>query len=94
MYLEYNPQNDAGTLLNDITGKRRKKKHTTRICGWICNNFRCHELKKHQSAFQKNRTGFVEQQVAVLICYSMRKKEREASGVAIIEAFLCCCIKL
>lgn len=25
MYLEYNPQNDAGTLLNDITGKRRKK---------------------------------------------------------------------
>ena len=29
MYLEYNPQNDAGTLLNDITGKKKtnKKKH-------------------------------------------------------------------
>lgn len=29
MYLEYNPQNDAGTLLNDITGKRKEKKKKT-----------------------------------------------------------------
>ena len=29
MYLEYNPQNDAGTLLNDITGKKKTNKKKT-----------------------------------------------------------------
>ena len=29
MYLEYNPQNDAGTLLNDITGKKKNKQKKT-----------------------------------------------------------------
>lgn len=35
MYLEYNPQNDAGTLLNDITGKRKEKKKKNTQRGFV-----------------------------------------------------------